>query len=179
MTEKRTYFNRWFRDVVSELTANPDAGFVVLITSLTLLERYLREKSNNDERTRLDDPFFAELIKLIPQIPDIEVAKQFWKVARHGLMHQATFKTRLDSTQTISEIGIDDTVDIIRYENRGHEHSFMVSPTKFAKLTITTIENDFSTFLGSRSPNHPLPEEIDRSDPGQTGYSGIRGPVSR
>jgi hypothetical protein len=174
MTDKRTYFNRWFRDVLSKLTANPDAGLVVLITSLTLLERYLREKSNNDERTQLDDQFFAEFITLFPQIPDVPVAKKFWKVARHGLMHQATFKTRLDATQTISEIGVDDAVDVIRYEDHGNEHCFMVSPTKFAKVTIATIENDFSTFEGNRSPNHPLPEKIDRSGTDPTGYSGYR-----
>jgi hypothetical protein len=174
MTDKRTYFNNWFRDVLIELTANPDAGFVVLITSLTLLERYLREKSDNREGTQLNDQFFHEFVKLFPQVLDVKVAKQFWKVARHGLMHQATFKTQLDATQTISEIGIDDTVDVIRYENRGNEYCFLVSATRFAKLTLKTIENDFATFEGRGSPHHPLPEIVDRVDTNQTGYSGYK-----
>jgi hypothetical protein len=176
MTDKRTYFNCWFRDVVVRLTADPDAGFVVLITSLTLLERYLREKSNNDERRQLDDRFFDEFIKLFPQIPDVLVARKFWNVARHGLMHQATFKTRLDSSETILEIGVDDAVDVISYDSHGNEHCFLVSPTKFAEVTIATIEGDFPTFEGNRSPNHPLPEKIDRSCTAPTGYSGYRKP---
>lgn len=174
MTDTRTYFNNWFKDVLFELNTNKNAGFIVLITSLTLLERYLREKSQNYEKTRLDGPFFLEFIRLFPQIPDIEVAKKFWKACRHGLMHQATFKTMLDDNHTISEIGIDDTVDVIRYENCGPEHSFMVSPTKFSTLTIAIIESDFATFEGHGSPDHRLSEIVDRTGIGSTGYSGYR-----
>jgi hypothetical protein len=174
MTDTRTYFNSWFRDMLSELNKIPNAGFIVLITTLTLLERYLREKSNNHERPNLDDQFFTEFVKLFPQVPDIEAAKKFWKACRHGLMHQATFKTRLDNTNTISEIGIDDTVDVIRYENRGTEHSFFVSPTKLSKHTVKIIENDFATFEGHGSPEHPLPQVVDRKSTGESGYSGYK-----
>ena len=168
------YFDKWFKVPLDQLSMNPNAGFIVLITSLTLLERYLREKSGIFESPNLDDRFYVEFVRLFPQVLDKDIATRFWKACRHGLMHQATFKTKLNETDTISEIGIDDTVDVIRYQNRGTEHSFMVSPTKFCKLTLTTIENDFPTFEGHKSPNHPLARVVDRDITGSSGYSGYR-----
>ena len=45
MATTKDYFNDWFRDLLRELYKNSNAGFVIVVTSLILLERYLREKS--------------------------------------------------------------------------------------------------------------------------------------
>jgi hypothetical protein len=80
----------------------------VVIISLALLERYLRQKRGIGEVTSLPDEFFDEFCELFPKIPDIPVARQFWRVCRHGLMHQAAFNVTTVGGQIVSEVGVDD-----------------------------------------------------------------------
>lgn len=175
MTTTRDSFNSWFRDVLSSLSGNTNAGFVVLITSLTLLERFLREKSGNRERDSLDDAFFSAFIRLFPNIPDVAVAKIFWKMCRHGLMHQATFRTGRGHVSVV-EIGIDESADVIDYRPIGPNYSFKVSPTKFSTLILAEIDRDFASFEAPGSPEHPLPQIEIGSTAGLPGYSGYRRP---
>ena len=158
MATTEDYFNEWFRDVLRDLYRNRNAGFVIVITSLTLLERYLREKSGAGQADALPDPFFNEFVKLFPQIPDVPTARMFCQVCRHGLMHQATFRVKTKKGQMMSAVGLDDSGPVLRYETDGTKYLFMMSPSKFSAAVITAIENDFPTFEGGSSPDHPLPE---------------------
>lgn len=173
MTTTRDSFNSWFRDVLNDLSGNKNAGFVVLITSLTLLERFLREKSGNKEKDSLDDAFFSAFIKLFPNVPDVAVAKVFWKMCRHGLMHQAAFRTGKGGV-SIVEIGIDESADVIDFLPIGPNYSFKVSPTKFSTRVLSEIDRDFASFEAPGSPEHPLPQIEIGSTPGSYGYSGFR-----
>ena len=125
------------------------------MTSLTLLERYLREKSGVRERPSLDANFRTEFMRLFPSIGRDDLALKFWEVCRHGLMHQATFKIKTNAGDRVT-IGLHESALEIahRYSSSGDE--FMISPSRFSSKVIQIIENDFATFEGSASPNHPL-----------------------
>jgi len=157
MPTTQDYFNDWFRDVLRGLYKDSNAGFIIVITSLTLLERYLRQKSGAGQAHSLPDPFFDEFIKFFPQIPDVRTAKILWQVCRHGLMHQATFRVKTRKGQMMSAVGLKDDGPVLEYRTDGITHAFMISPTKFSAAVIIAIENDFPTFEGGASPDHPLP----------------------
>src|SRR5260370_33667137 len=82
-------FKYWYSDILNRLYANGNAGFVILMIAFPLLERYLREKSGVHE-AYLTDPFYDELRRVFPVLPDNAVAGQFWQVYRNGLLHQVT-----------------------------------------------------------------------------------------
>ena len=65
--DNQANFKSWFVDVLEPLYRKREAGFVVLIVSLGLLERYLREKSGVHE-ANLDDRFYDELRKVLPAL---------------------------------------------------------------------------------------------------------------
>jgi hypothetical protein len=78
MATTQDYFNEWFRDVLRDLYKDSRAGFVVVITSIALLERYLRQRSGlSPKDKKLTKKFRTEFRILFPQIPDGDVAKAF------------------------------------------------------------------------------------------------------
>src|SRR6266481_6170130 len=81
-------FIKWFKEPLQCLYKNEHAGFVVVMLSLPILERYLREKSGVCEKTSLDDRFYGEFLKMFPSVKDIPTVRTFWRVYRHGLLHQ-------------------------------------------------------------------------------------------
>jgi hypothetical protein len=50
-------FVRWFKEPLRRLYKDPHAGFAIVMLSLPILERYLREKSGVREQPNLDDRF--------------------------------------------------------------------------------------------------------------------------
>jgi hypothetical protein len=169
MCENRENFSKWFKDPLTTLYKDINAGFIIVMVSLPLLERYLREKSGDCEALRLTNEFYKELIKIFPGLKDISIAKRFWKVYRHGLLHQATLKTD-DGTTTLIAVGVHNEAPEIQHSTNFNGDTFMVSPIKFSKKIISTIENEFKIFEGPNSPIHP-PATVD----GTKGYSGWGG----
>jgi hypothetical protein len=92
MTDNMNNFVRWFKKPLAQLYTNSDAGFIVLMASLPLLERFLRQKSGDHEQTTLTDNFYREFIVLFPSVKNIDNAKKVWTLFRHGLLHQGTIK---------------------------------------------------------------------------------------
>jgi hypothetical protein len=138
--------------------------------SLALLERYLREKSGVPEDRPITSGFRAELSKLFPVLGTDDLAREFWEVCRHGLKHQTTFKLKSKLGDVI--VGVYESANEIEVTCSPTENVFMISPTRFSNRVIAVIENDFVTFEGRNSPNHPLPEL--NYIPGYSGYSGIK-----
>lgn len=169
MNDNLANFNKWFKEPILRLQQDPQTGFIMVMISLALLERYLREKSGTGESKSLHPTYHAEFVKLFPMIGN-DVAPLFWAVCRHGLMHQATFKTTF-SGKNIT-IGLHESASVIQHSHNGSGDLFMISPTKFSNRVVEVIENDFGTFEASGSPNHPLSEVSSRS--GYSGYSGIK-----
>lgn len=83
----------WYSGILEGFYSNENAGFVILMISFPLIERYLREKSGVHEG-QLNDSFYSELQTIFPAIADQETAKQFWHVYRNGLLHQVTLSLK-------------------------------------------------------------------------------------
>jgi|SRR6266705_654578 len=167
MNDNLANFDRWFKEPILELQEDPNAGFIIVMISLALLERYLREKSGVTEG-KLNAGFRAEMMKLFPVIASDDIAKIFWAVCRNGLMHQATFRTTWGGKNVT--MGLLESAAEIEHRYGSSGDTFMISPTRFSNRVIEVIENDPSTFEAPHSPNHPLSQVS--SVTGYSGYSG-------
>lgn len=156
MTDHEENFRKWFVDALDPLRGKGDAGFIFAFVSLPLLERYLRQKSGAGEATSLPTQFFVELRSLFPEIAERE--KSMWHCYRNGLLHQAAF------SQQRRRKGI---VVVLNAALSGHDKTpiyydisndcFYMNPEEFFDRVKNTILEDFTTYLGSLSPAHPLP----------------------
>jgi hypothetical protein len=63
MNKNYDNFVMWFKKPLEMLYPNGDAGFIVLMTSLPLIERFLREASGTHE-DNLNDKFHDEFAKI-------------------------------------------------------------------------------------------------------------------
>jgi hypothetical protein len=148
-------FLKWFKSPLEQLYPNPDAGFAIMILSLPLLERYLREKSGTYELRTLSHTFFQECLKIFPSLGTEQRAKKIWLTCRHGLLHQVTFRQgktdeplpKMQLTDEIAEMRFIDEADV-----------FCLNPFWFSRRIISVIESDFPTFEGTSSQNHKLPQ---------------------
>jgi hypothetical protein len=77
MKDNYDNFVRWFKEPLSSLYKNPHAGFAIVILSLPILERYMREKSGVCEQPNLDDRFHQEFLNMFPSVNDMPTARKF------------------------------------------------------------------------------------------------------
>jgi hypothetical protein len=161
-------FKRWFSDIVAGLYTNDHAGFAILMITIPVLERYLREKSRIYEGD-LTDPFYDGLRRVFPTLPNNVVAREFYHVYRNGLLHQVTLSRRTRGGQVMPNACVSkEYLQALKIVASGN---FLVHPVEFAKTVIQTIEADFATFEGQGSVNHLL------SVPHSTGPTGPTGPA--
>jgi len=150
---------RWHKAVLENLYHNRDAGFVLMAASLPLLERYLREKSQVFEH-KINDQFYDELLSAFPRLKTRQIAAKFWRLYRHGILHQMTLKRdRAEQDHLTAELSGDDHIPAV--ELRGDDR-VVVNPAKFARRVVDIIEGDFATFEGQNSKNHPPAQERQR-----------------
>ena len=153
MNTNRDNFRTWYSQMLDRLYSDQNAGFVILMISFPLLERYLREKSGVHENA-LNDSFYTELQRIFPVLTNKNVAKQFWQVYRNGLLHQVTLSLKNKKGIQMPTGWLHQNIDLLKIDDSG---DFWIHPAKFAKNVIEIIENDFDTFEGQHSNNHPLP----------------------
>jgi hypothetical protein len=147
----RENFESWFVNVLDSLYPRREAGFVILMTALPLLERYLRQRAGLPaEGVTINNPrFYDELRTIFPVLRDRNQAQHFWKVYRNGLLHQGTFSQQ----SVISGLASHDIAESICIDQNGN---FCVHPVLFAKRVLEQIANDFSTFEGASTAAPPL-----------------------
>src|SRR5947207_3496197 len=133
-------FVKWFKEPLNKMYGNPDAGFAILMISLPILERYLRQKSGAFEKKHLDDHFRQAFLKMFPALKDPDTATRFWEVYRHGLLHQATLK----AGDMLLGVALHGEAQEIEFDGK----VFTVSPVKFSEKVIEAIEADFKTYEG-------------------------------
>jgi len=165
-TDNMKNFVNWFKKPLASLYKNNDAGFIILMATFPLLERYLRQKSGLKEAPKLNDDFYKAFIKIFPIVSTLDTAKIIWQLFRNGLLHQATPKIKIRTGDTVLEVGAYDDTNEIDISYNKSEWKVKISPTKFSIKVISIIENDFPTFESPGSPNHPL------ATVGETGVSG-------
>ncbi len=94
MNADHQHFQMWYKRILEKLYDDPHAGFPILMITFPLLERYIREKSKNHEADSLNDEFHKELIKIFPELKTTSNSKKFWKIYRHGILHQGTLSEK-------------------------------------------------------------------------------------
>ncbi len=89
-------FRAWYAQILEKLYPDPNAGMAVLMLSMPLLERYLRNKVGCAPGQDLNDAWHDGLLRIFPVLTDRATARKFWSVFRHGFLHQVTLslKTR-------------------------------------------------------------------------------------
>lgn len=169
MNDNRTNFAKWFKGPILKLQRDSETGFILVMISLALLERYLRQKSGLGEG-RVNAKFLNELTDLFPMLKsDPLLAQKFWSVSRNGLMHQATFRSVWGGNKVT--MGLHENAPMIEHQKDGHDDIFMISPKEFSRRVLQTIEDDFPTFEASGSLG-TLSEQA--SIAGYSGYSGTK-----
>jgi len=139
------HFIRWYKNPLSVLYGDDDAGFPILMITFPLLERYLRNLTEADPKTKT---FRRALINIFPVLLDDPTAEKFWDIFRHGLLHQATLK----NIPRLRFAGVNNAASEIQSERSG----FVVSPVKFSRRVISEIEADFTTFKKSATERDAL-----------------------
>jgi hypothetical protein len=166
MTDHRKDFQLWYVGTLEKLYQEKHAGFPILMISLPLLERYLREKSGTHEEM-LKPEFYAELVNVLEALRDDtaknQTARDFWQVCRNGLLHQVTLsqKQQKDRAIDLRAGWIKRNAPMVPIEVTPTE--FIVDPVSFSQKVISTIEQHFETFEGCGSPSHGLPQDKDGS----------------
>ena len=156
--DERRFLIKWFREPLTQLYSNHDAGFIILMASLPLLERYLREKSGigDDRLNSKGNIFYTRLIDLFPSLKDIPTATLIWDLLRNGLLHQGTIKTVAGNA--IIEMGVKDSaadIEITGYSAAGI--TVTISPSKFSEKVIAKMEQDWGTSKLPGSKTYPIP----------------------
>ena len=129
MSDTRDNFNRWYKGPLTLLYQNDDAGIPILMITLPLLERYLREKTGIHEETGVNSPDFNKaLMQMFPGLPNERIAQKFWRVFRHGLCHQATLRVLPD----LIFAGLNNDAPALHTDGM----NFIVSPVKFSQKVI-------------------------------------------
>ncbi|MCD4652530.1 hypothetical protein K8T06_01185 [bacterium] len=106
----------------------------------------------------LNTTYYKELAIVLPQLRNNGIAKKFWTVFRHGLLHQVTMNQIYEGDLIYSEL----TRDIPSLVYHEHKDAFSLNPIWLSNKVIKLIENDFNTFTGGTDSKKPLPDE-DRS----------------
>ena len=161
-------FERWYVQVLQKLYLDTDAGFVVLLVTLPILERYIRYRCSIRQEDVLSDDGYIELISLFPELEKLETAKAFWRACRHGLLHQLTFFPEARSTSALPSIIPNYSIpSAIGVEADG---AIAVHPVLFSKKVVDRVLREVETFwrakekstynppmVGHRSVPEPLP----------------------
>ena len=139
MARNEDMFQKWFSDILGDLTKNPDAGAVLLMVAFPLLESYLRKKLQiRDKKGSLPPSFYAELAELFPQLKAQNRACKFWGIFRHGLLHLARLNREGHGWR------MDEQAQAVEIVN---DNYFKVNPAKFAQCVLQEITSHLEVFL--------------------------------
>jgi hypothetical protein len=162
MSEHSDNFKAWYADVLTSLYPNRNAGIAVLMISLPLAERYLRQKNHVGPDDPLTDDCMTSLIRIFSVLPDVSTARKFWAVYRNGFLHQATLSTSARGGASLPVGWLShDISDAVQIRPDG---SFCVHPVLFSQSIVRTIESEFAVFAGVAAGAPPL-AKVERLDP--------------
>jgi hypothetical protein len=162
--DDRGNFEAWFVQPLKCLYPQVEPfGFIIVMVTLPLLERYLRQKE--DIQTDLKQQFYIALEELFPDLSgQRDESRKFWKLCRHGLLHRGTFNaSESHCIYLVRDLG--EAVVVNRADPKNIV--FKLDPVAFAQKVLTTILGDFETYATSKmSPLavvSPLDETRDSS----------------
>jgi hypothetical protein len=173
MSNYQKHFNIWFKDIIESQYNTSNAGFVILMITFPLLERFIRSKRKIPYKQALEEKssFFEELTIMFPALKENKRAKEFWTVYRHGILHQATFSVQDNKKNILPNGWLSGDTDAVEFHS---DDSFWVNPAKFAQIVINAIEEEPQYFeaLNSSTGLSPLASAQTNSD----GFYGTTSP---
>jgi hypothetical protein len=137
----RENFRVWFAHYIRSLAGERNAGFLIVLVSFPLLERYLRQLTNAEPKS---PKFIAGVLKVLPELGTVSAAQTFWTTYRHGLLHNVTMSSETH--------GLTHDSPIVDIQPSG---KIWLNPVLFSQRVLSTIESDFATFEGG-APALPI-----------------------
>jgi hypothetical protein len=175
MDEDLANFKAWYADVLAALYPIPAAGIAVLMLSLPLAERYLRQKNKVAPDVVLTDDCMRTFIGILGALQNIETARQFWAVYRHGFLHQATLSAvaRGGASLPVGWLTHNSGEPFVIRQDGG----FQVQPVLLSEAIVRAIRADFEVFAGTAA-GAPRLARVERLDPVTmpSTYLGTRSP---
>ena len=147
--DDRKNFGAWFIRPLECLYPKAEQfGFVIVMVTLTLLERYLRQKENI-RTERYTREFYVALERLFPILQGGDETWTFWKLCRHGLLHRGTFNG--PGIRLVRDLK--EPIVVIRGDPANIV--FHLDPVAFAQKVLATISGDCEVYATSLTS--PLP----------------------
>lgn len=161
MTTNFNNFKSWYADILLNLfklySSDQNSGFVILMVTFPLLERYLRHKNGLTYKNDLSNGFMDDLYKMFPVLPNRKAACDFWNVYRNGILHQVTLSRVNRKGKNMPDGWLSHKINsAISVESDG---SFLIHPVRFSEQVLHIIENDFATFEQGPPASTKLPKE--------------------
>jgi hypothetical protein len=147
LTTPEDRFEKWFAEPLRVLFKYQHAGFVVMLTALSLLERLIRWRSGAGDVEGIEAHLPA-LSRIFPALAGQE--RTFWRAYRHGLAHRATFATKSRSGDSLPVVRFARTGEAVRVADR----EIVVDHVVFAQTVLAEIARvgvrDFMEQVGPR-----------------------------
>jgi hypothetical protein len=160
-------FRAWYVQVLESLYPQRTAGIAVVMISLPLLERYIRQKTGLSPSESIDLRCMPILRSVFPVLSNDATAQDFWQVYRNGFLHQATLSLQTGKGRTLPAGSLTHDIGVpVKLELDG---SFVIQPVLFSKRVVEKIEADFNTFAGAGAPAPNLLHVV-ASAPSATGF---------
>jgi hypothetical protein len=147
-------FRKWYVEVLESLYPKRAAGIAILMISMPLLERYMRQKDGISPADPLESRCMAILRMMFPVLVDEKIARDFWDVFRNGFLHQATLSLKSRSGRQLPAGSL--THDTVVPVSIAADGSFELRPDLFGQVVVRTIAGDFASFAGVGSAAPPL-----------------------
>jgi len=152
MATDQENFDAWFGRPLERLCLDKkEFGFIILMTTLPLLERYVRRKEKIESRA-LGPPFYDRFAMIFPELETPQLAMPFWNACRNGLLHRATFRSEWDKKPVYAMIIRENMPAPIGISSK-NPLTFICEPGLFCSRVLETIHNDFGVYsLASELP---------------------------
>jgi len=136
-------FRTWYVAPLRSLFPDRKAGFPILLIVFPLLERFLRQRVGLRGHDTLTDAFFDALVQHFGELKNPQIARTFWTIYRHGLLHEVTLSRLRRSGGALPDAWLSHDMPLFTVDAKG---DYWLNPVPFATRIIETIEADFSVF---------------------------------
>jgi hypothetical protein len=168
--EAKENFKRWFIGTIDLLCKEEFTGIPLLMISFPLFERYA-------EAIKID--MFQAFCNVF-HLRNRKEALIVWKSFRHGLLHKASFNTKVylkdyKSTEYIYQCGVKDDIskEVHIEQNEMRQWTIFISPNKFARKVIELVLDNFEEFYKANEDLCPFSSIHQVEELKKDGYDGI------
>jgi hypothetical protein len=136
----RENFEAWFGVPLEAMMEDENSGFVLVMVTFPIFERYLRAKSRCEPNT---PPFNQAILSVLPELEHEARANSFWAIYRHGILHHVALSRESHGLSLVKPI--------VEVWPNG---KVWMNPILFAQRVLDAIRNNFALF----EAGVPLPQ---------------------